>query len=58
MLAALEGTEPNLQYTRQPYDSFTGLHDRIDSSVFIQAEVDNDGEVPGVRVVSRDAQPA
>ena len=46
VLAALEGTEPNLQHTREPYESFVGLHDRIDNSAIVRAEVDDDGEVP------------
>lgn len=46
ILGALEGTEPNLQHTREPYESFVRLHDRIDSSVFVRANVDDDGETP------------
>jgi len=46
VLGALEGTEPNLQHTREPYESFIRLHNRIDSSALVAASVDDDGEVP------------
>ena len=46
VLGALEGTEPNLQHTREPSESFIRLHNRIDSSALVAASVDDDGEVP------------
>lgn len=46
ILAALEGTEPNLQHTREPYETFTMLHERIDNSAVIQAWVDYESDPP------------
>lgn len=42
IIAALEGTEPNLTYTREPYEAFAGLHKRIDLNVTIEASVDDE----------------
>lgn len=44
IIAALEGTEPNLKYTREPYEAFTELHKRIDNSVSIEASVNDEDE--------------
>lgn len=46
VLGALEGTEPNMQFTREPYETFVDLHERIDNSVFVRADVDDEGEAP------------
>ena len=46
ILGAMEGTEPNFQHTREPYETFIDLHDRIDSSVIVGALVDDTGEAP------------
>lgn len=46
ILAALEGTEPDLRHTREPYETFADLHERIDNSVFIRAEFDEAGDTP------------
>ncbi|MDI1318566.1 MAG: abortive infection family protein [bacterium] len=51
LLNALEGKQPNLLFTREPYERFKHLCDRIDRSVGIEAEVDLDGAGP-VLVVS------
>src|SRR5579862_3758148 len=45
LLAAYEGTEPNLRFTREPYERFERLHDRVDHATSIEAEVDTDGNV-------------
>jgi|GEM_PF-711510 len=50
LLAGLEGTEPDLVFTREDYDHFIHLHERIDSSVAVEAEVDLDDEKPMVVV--------
>ena len=44
LLAAHDGTDPDLQYTRYPYDRFEHLHERVDRSVGIDVTVtDDDG---------------
>jgi hypothetical protein len=43
LLSAHDGKEPNLQYTREPYDRFSHLNDRIDRAVTLVATVE-DGE--------------
>ncbi len=50
LLAALEGTEPDLQFTREPYERFLHLHERIDASVSVEATVDYDSDTPAVVV--------
>jgi hypothetical protein len=45
LLAAYEGTEPNLKFTREPYERFERFHDRVDHATSIEAEVDTDGDV-------------
>ncbi len=44
LLTAYEGTEPDLRYTREPYERFARFHDRVDGAVSIEAFVDNDGD--------------
>jgi hypothetical protein len=46
LLNALEGKQPNLLFTREPYERFKHLCDRIDRSVGIEAEVDDEGDGP------------
>lgn len=46
LLNALEGKQPNLLFTREPYERFKHLCDRIDRSVSIEAEVDDQGGGP------------
>jgi hypothetical protein len=46
LLNALEGKQPNLMVTREPYERFKHLCDRIDRSVGIEAEIDNEGIGP------------
>jgi hypothetical protein len=43
LLSAHDGKEPNLQYTREPYDRFSHLNDRIDRAVTLEATIE-DGE--------------
>jgi hypothetical protein len=45
ILAAYEGTEPDLRFTREPYERFVRFHDRVDQATSIEADVDSDGEV-------------
>lgn len=42
LLAAHDGTEPDLQYTREPYDRFIHLHERVDRSVEVDAQIEDD----------------
>lgn len=44
LLAAYDGTEPDLRYTREPYERFARFHDRVDRAVSIEAFVDCDGD--------------
>lgn len=46
LLNALEGRQPNLLFTREPYERFKHLCDRIDRSVGIEAKVDDEGAGP------------
>jgi len=45
ILAAYEGTEPDLRFTREPYERFVRFHDRVDQATSIEADVDVDGDV-------------
>lgn len=45
LLNALEGKEPNLQHTREPYSAFKHHNRRIDACVYCAAEVDDEGDV-------------
>jgi len=40
LLAALEGTQPDLMFTREPYETFSRLNTSIDESVCVQADVE------------------
>jgi hypothetical protein len=44
--SALDGLEPDIIYTREPYDRFKLFNELIDKSVGLGADVDNDGESP------------
>ena len=44
ILAAYEGTEPDLRFTREPYERFARFHDRVDQATSIEADVDVDGD--------------
>lgn len=46
LLNALEGKQPNLLFTREPYERFKHLCERIDRSVGIEAEVDDESGGP------------
>jgi hypothetical protein len=48
LLNALEGKQPDLTVTREPYESFPHLNERIDSAVSVEARIDEDGERPMV----------
>ncbi|MGH0029188.1 MAG: abortive infection family protein, partial [Myxococcota bacterium] len=48
LLNALEGREPDLSITREPYESFPHLNERIDRAVSVEARVDEDGDRPVV----------
>jgi len=51
LLNALEGKQPNLLVTREPYERFAHLCDRIDRSVAVNARVDFEDDLP-VLIVS------
>lgn len=42
ILSSLEGTDPDLQYTREPYERFTHFHDRIDKSVKVESSIEDE----------------
>jgi hypothetical protein len=48
LLNALEGKQPDLTVTREPYESFPHLNERIDRAVSVQARIDEEGERPMV----------
>jgi len=45
VLAAYEGSEPDLRYTREPYERFARFHDRVDRAVSVDAQVETDDDV-------------
>jgi hypothetical protein len=55
ILAAYEGTEPDLRFTREPYERFARFHDRVDNATSIDADVDTDGDVETLVVRLRTA---
>jgi hypothetical protein len=55
LLAAYEGTEPDLRFTREPYERFARFHDRVDRAVSVDADVDSDGDVETLIVRLRTA---
>lgn len=48
LLSALEGKQPDLTVTREPYESFPHLNERIDRAISVEARIDEDGERPMV----------
>lgn len=46
LLSALEGKEPDLKFTREPYERFSHLHDQIDYSVVVDTSIEDDEELP------------
>ncbi len=55
LLAAHEGTEPDLRFTREPYERFARFHDRVNCAVSVEADVDTDGDVETLIVKLRTA---
>jgi hypothetical protein len=48
LLNALEGKQPDLTVTREPYESFPHLNEPIDRAVSVEARIDEDCERPMV----------
>lgn len=46
LLNAFEGKEPDLIATREPYENFAHLNERIDGAVAVEARIDDDGDRP------------
>ncbi len=46
LLNALEGKEPNLKETREPYETFLHHNERIDRAVNLNARIDDEDERP------------
>lgn len=48
LLNALEGKQPDLTVTREPFESFPHLNERIDRAVTVKVHIDANGERPMV----------
>lgn len=48
LLNAFEGKQPDLTVTREPYESFPHLNERIDQAVNVDVHIDEDGDRPMV----------
>jgi len=46
LLNAIEGKEPSLVVTREPYERFPHLNKRIDGSIVVQVQIDSDVRPP------------
>ncbi len=46
LLNALDGKQPDLTVTREPYEHFPHLNERIDRAVSVEVRIDEDGESP------------
>ena len=46
LLNALDGKEPNLKVTREPYENFQHHNERIDQAVYMNAKIDDEDEQP------------
>src|SRR5262245_47657110 len=46
LLNAFEGKQPDLIATREPYESFPHLNERIDRAVVVEARIDEEGDRP------------
>ncbi len=46
LLAAHDGAEPDLGFTREPYERFKHFHDRIDARIPFASSVDDSGNAP------------
>ena len=55
LLGALEGKQPDLRVTREPYEAFTYFHDQIDRAASMEVRVDeeDDGPVAVFSIASR-----
>jgi len=53
LLSALEGKEPDLIFTREPYERFSHLHDQIDYSVVVETSIEGDEDLPIIVVKMR-----
>ncbi|HYE37086.1 abortive infection family protein [Methylocaldum sp.] len=51
ILNALEGKEPDLSVTREPYERFIHHHERIDRAVGVEARIDEDNDGRSIIVV-------
>ena len=60
LLDSLEGRQPDLTVTRQPYESFPHLNDRIDGAVSVEARVEegSDGSMIVVMISTAGAEEA
>ena len=48
LLNALEGKEPNLKVTREPYETFQNHNECIDRAVNVNVQIDNEDEGPTI----------
>ena len=56
LLGALEGKQPDLRVTREPYEVFKYFHDQIDQSASMEVRVDEEDDGP-VAIFSISARP-
>jgi len=50
LLSALDGKEPDIEFTREPYETFVHLHEKVDASVSVGIELDETQDVQVVVV--------
>ena len=48
ILRAYDGKEPDLQYTREPYDRFLHFHDKLDRTVTVESKIEDDADKPEI----------
>lgn len=46
LVNALDGKEPDLRYTREPYERFDRLHKKIDYSVAVESSIEDEDDFP------------
>jgi Abortive infection C-terminus len=53
ILRAHDGKEPDLQYTREPYDRFQHLHERLDGAVTVESAIENEEDSQEIVITLR-----
>jgi hypothetical protein len=55
LMAGYEGAEPDLRYTREPYERFANFHSKVNRAVSMEASVDSDQETAALVVTLKTA---